>query len=324
MELIERYVNEVGRQLPRGEREDIRRELRSSLFDSLDARVEGEPGESDVVALLEELGPPEKVAASYRAPRQYLIGPELFPTFRRVVGIVMLALAGALTLALALSLSFRPPSAGAELGATLLGWLGGLWDACLAAFGIVVLIFAALQRLGLRHEESKARWDPRRLPAVPEEDLVGRGETVFGFVVSALALALLIGYRDRLGIVVNPGGELLLNRVFLDSLPWIGAALVSGMALKLVLLWRGRWQGATRAVSVALDLFGVYVAYRVAAGVVAEKAALAEALPGPLPALVVQTAWIVVAVIAFFVAVDTVKVVLRIARRSVAETSAAR
>lgn len=324
MHLIERYVNEVGRRLPRPQREDIRRELRSSLADSLDSRCEGEPTEEDVAALLRELGPPEKVAASYRPSDQYLIGPDLFPTFKRVVGVVLVALAGLLTLGLALSLAFRQPSAGAALGAALRGWLGGLWDAGLAVFAIVVLIFAALQRLGVGREESDEEWNPRELPAVPPADLVGRGEVVFGFVVSALALALLLFYRDRLGVVVHPGGELLLNRVFLDNLPWIGGALVSGMALKVVLLWRGRWHWSTRVAHVALDLFGVYVAYRVAGGVVAEKSALAEALPPPVPTMLVQTAWIVVAVVAFFVALDTAKTVFKITRSSVAERLASR
>ena len=75
MELIDRYVYDVGRYLPRKNRADIQAELRSLLMDTLESRVKGEPSEEDVVALLKEFGPPEKVAASYWPEGQYLIGP---------------------------------------------------------------------------------------------------------------------------------------------------------------------------------------------------------------------------------------------------------
>ena len=41
MDLIERYVHAVGRQLPRRNRGDIQAELQSTLVDMLEDRVEG-------------------------------------------------------------------------------------------------------------------------------------------------------------------------------------------------------------------------------------------------------------------------------------------
>ena len=38
MELIERYLQAIGRQLPRSQRADILSELRSALMDTLEAR----------------------------------------------------------------------------------------------------------------------------------------------------------------------------------------------------------------------------------------------------------------------------------------------
>jgi hypothetical protein len=89
MELIDRYVHEVGRQLPRKNRTDIQAELQSTLVDTLEARVEGEPSQDDEVELLKEFGPPQKVAASYWPEGQYLIGPRLYQLFRMVVGIAL-------------------------------------------------------------------------------------------------------------------------------------------------------------------------------------------------------------------------------------------
>jgi uncharacterized membrane protein len=90
MEFIDRYVQQVGRQLPRKKRRDIMAELQSTLVDTLEARVGGEPSVDDEIELLKEFGPPQKVAASYWPEGQYLIGPRLYPLFRMVLGIVLL------------------------------------------------------------------------------------------------------------------------------------------------------------------------------------------------------------------------------------------
>ena len=64
MNLLDRYIHEVGRYLPRKKRGDIQAELRSSIVDSLEDRFGPDPEESQVVELLQELGKPREVAAS--------------------------------------------------------------------------------------------------------------------------------------------------------------------------------------------------------------------------------------------------------------------
>ncbi|GAF71800.1 unnamed protein product, partial [marine sediment metagenome] len=95
MSLIDRYVYEVGRHLPRKNRSDIQVELRSSLIDALEDRAGREPTEAEIVELLKEFGPPKVVAASYYPEGQYLIGPPLYPLFRLLAGIVLAAVLGA-------------------------------------------------------------------------------------------------------------------------------------------------------------------------------------------------------------------------------------
>ena len=60
-ELVERYVHQVGRYLPNKEREEIQAELRSQIQDQLDDRYEGAPTETDVAAVLKELGDPRRM-----------------------------------------------------------------------------------------------------------------------------------------------------------------------------------------------------------------------------------------------------------------------
>ena len=56
MSLIDRYIHEVGRHLPRKNRSDIQAELRSLLTDSLEDRAGTKTSEADVAALLKEFG----------------------------------------------------------------------------------------------------------------------------------------------------------------------------------------------------------------------------------------------------------------------------
>ncbi len=319
MELIDRYVNEISRRLPRRKRADVREELRSALNDELDSRVEGEPTEEEVVALLEEFGRPAKVAASYSDANRFLIGPSLYPVFKLVVSIALPVLAAVLVLSFALSL-WADPSQTSRLGAKLLGLLGGIFQSSVLTLGTIVLVFALLQRLDLSPEDLQVEeeaWNPRDLPAVRDFDLVGKGEALTAIVFAAIFMVLLNLFRDRLGLMIAPGQKVLFNNILVENLLWINIALLLSMALYTWLLWAGRWHGLTRVAKIASDLFGVYVVYRIARAVIADKAALFDAgLPGPLPTMITQVAYSLPVVVGVVVLVDAAKVVYRLVRRS--------
>ena len=99
MDLIDRYVHEVGRHLPRKNRSDIQTELHSLLVDMLEDRAGPDPSEAEVVEFLQEYVEPRTVAASYAPQAQYLIGPVLYPLFQLVSGITLVAVIGAQMLA---------------------------------------------------------------------------------------------------------------------------------------------------------------------------------------------------------------------------------
>ena len=316
MELIERYVNDVGRRLPKNQRQEVRRELRSALLDAIEQGgrpATAEPTDEEVVAALVELGPPEVVAASYRPADQYLIGPELYPDFKRILGFEMTGLLALLVGAFGLSFLSRPAE-DAELAGRFLGLIGGLFDAVWVAFAIIVLIFAGLQRIEVRPDRKTRPWDPRKLPAVRDADLAGRGEMAFSVVVAGLFLALLHVFKESIGLVVHPGGTLLLNDLLIRYLPWVSVALLLGMALHAYLFWRGRWEWTTRIANLAIDLFGLGVLHRIVTAVTAEKANLESILPAPLPTMLVQIAWVIFAVVVGFVAWEVGKMIMRLFR----------
>lgn len=256
MNLIDRYVREVGRHLPRKNRADIQAELESLLIDSLEDRVPGEASEEDVIDLLKEFGPPEKVAASYWQEGQYLIGPRLYPFFRMVVGIVMVVFVAVQLVLLGVGLVFS------QTPLPTAGWVAEFFGSLFGAFGIIVLVFAVLQRFGVQPQIDDEEWDPRNLPKDAEDDPISVGgtiiETAFGFILIAILLFL----PDRIGVFTSLGGEFHPNPVLQANLPIVILSILLGIGLDLILLWRGRWNLFTRLAKIGVNLFVIFVLYQ--------------------------------------------------------------
>jgi len=255
MSLIERYLLEVGRHLPRKNRADILIELRSTLADTLEDRAAGEPTEADIVRVLEEFGHPKKVAASYYPEGQYLISPALFPLFRLVVGITLAAVVGAQILGLGVAAIF------AEDQISLLDAVFGVLNSIPAVFGWVVLVFAILQWYDVRPDLEEEKFDPHSLPQITTVEPVKVGERIFGIVAGVLVLVVLGIFGDRIGFYSTIGGQFFANPVIQPYIPWISLSILFGITLDIVLLWQGRWQPVTRVAKILANLFSAAILY---------------------------------------------------------------
>src|SRR5260370_13987905 len=83
MELIDRYLQAVGFWLPKAQKQDIVAELLediNSQMEEKEAELGRKLNESEVEAILKQLGSPILVANRYLPPR-HLIGPLLFPIY---------------------------------------------------------------------------------------------------------------------------------------------------------------------------------------------------------------------------------------------------
>src|SRR5659263_187062 len=109
MELIERYIYAVTRHLPEKQREDIAKELRGLIEDMLSQRAEAHASDTDIEAVLIELGEPSALASKYSGKPRYLIGPEIFETYIMVLKIVLIAIAFGMLVALTVHYAIEPP-----------------------------------------------------------------------------------------------------------------------------------------------------------------------------------------------------------------------
>ncbi len=266
MDWIDRYVAEVGRHLPEKTRQDIEKEIRSSLEDALEDRLQAEAGKSreDVILdLLKELGPPEKVAASYLPPR-YLIGPRLYPTFITVLRIALIIVTALAAIGFGISFSQTARDL-SDLGAVLFQTLAGIWSSIVQVFGIIVIVFAILERTLPKGIETEKAWDPRRLPAQPDPDRIKPGELVGETIFTLLALMILVFYTGKIGLYFfnESVGEWsflpVLTAAFYAYVPWLALLWVLDIFRNALVLYQRRWTSAARWFSLGCNLYGLIV-----------------------------------------------------------------
>ncbi len=269
-EWIDRYVNEVGRRLPPNQRADVQQEIRSLIEDEVAERLQAVANEGGtqpsaetiVLAVLEQFGAPEEMAARYQAPR-YLIGPAMFPVYQIVLGIVLTVTVFANLLALAVA-------AGNGGVQPLLDTLAALFAGVLQAFGTVTLIFVALERLGVSASRKKAAsWDPRSLPPVKDEQRINVFEKAVEIGLTAAVLVLAANYLNR-GATVFYSGEWqpipLFSPEVLQYIPWLMVIWGADILVNIVLLARGRWEPATRVAAMVVDGANAFVFYQLLVG----------------------------------------------------------
>ena len=314
-ELFDRYVHAVGEELPRRLREDVKAELRSLLDEMLEDRARRSQHAPDVemaAAVLREFGEPEAVAARYRPPG-HLIGPELYPTFLLVARIVLAVLIGLGGLLLALAL-WRAEAPLADLGRTLWEVAVQIAGLALMNLGLLVLIFAGLERWGARHPQPTApdSWNPLDLPAVEDPDRVERGSLITTLCVNIALIVVLNFFPGLVAIFFVHDGAwgrwpLLAPEFQTDLLPWFTAAWALEALLNLAVLWQRRWTALARWAEFGLSILSIIVLARALMG-------------GPilLPEILTSLAKLVLAIILVIAVLEAAGQIYRLLGRLIA------
>jgi hypothetical protein len=196
MSLIDRYVAEVGRHLPEKDRSDIETEIRTMVDDMIEERASTSSAsveDAAVTDVLEELGDPQLLAAQYASPKRYLIGPEWYEGYLKVLQRVLytaLPIVAVVTFILALS---NDP----------LDYVGAFSDAVWRAFSVgtqilfwVTLIFALLERSGEKPydlpKSGSRQWTVDQLPKLPRRRQISIGESLFTIAFLLFAMIWII------------------------------------------------------------------------------------------------------------------------------------
>ena len=269
MELIERYVHQVGKKLPKKQRKDVEVELRSLLEDMVEDRAQTKVEQADeeiVLDVLMEFGSPDSVAASYRDDKQYLIGPQLLPIFKIVITVVTAVLGGLSLFGITVA-AFGSDQFLQEWVTLVFKAIPNFIGSMLRILGTIVVIFAVLERV--LPEESlneEADWNPKDLPEINDPNQIDKGELVFGAIFTVILLVLLNGYPQWAGIVYFQDGDsqaipLLSANFYNNLLPLVNLLLAVSLSIDLYKLYMGKKTTVIRWMEVGDSILTAVVAY---------------------------------------------------------------
>ena len=232
-QLIESYVTDVSRKLPRRQRQDVAVELRELLHEELDGRT----GEGDAMALLTRFGRPADVAARYR-PAVTIIDPADSRTFVKasVIGVALIWVGGLIDGVSLRHFFFT-------VGLPALMWPG---------FLVVWFGLAAWARRRRPHP-----WKPRPT----ERDGINRFGMVSAVAFFVAGTIVLVNPANALNVVsggrLNEAGyaAFAYDDDFLRARgPAVLTVIIAGIALLTAVLIRGRWEPATRRAQLVLNV----------------------------------------------------------------------
>jgi len=185
MNLIDRYIAEVGRHLPEKNRSDIEAEIRSMLEDMLEENgyQAKSADEKVIVETLEQLGDPKLLAAQYAPSQRYLIGPGWYEvylqTLQRVLYIVLPIFAAVTFI---LTLADSPLDFANAFGEAI----GGAFGVGLQILFWITIVFVFLERsdeVPYQVQTGSKAWTVAQLPKMPHKRQISIGEALTDIVM---------------------------------------------------------------------------------------------------------------------------------------------
>ena len=274
MKLIELYLDNVRRHLPlRKNRDDIINEIHSTLMDVVEDRNPNpgqEPDEETLKAVLKEYGSPRTVAAQY-GQQNFLIGPRLFPLYKQVLMIVLIVVSAVSLLGFIVALIGH---SGFETGLLegILQMLGNLSGSLFAAFGIVTLSFAAIERTTPEEWEVNLDedWEPDYLLKEENHEHIKIAESAIEITMSIIFIAVLNFFFDRIGIyyLSDAGWNSvpIFTDAFVQYIPWITSYAVLDIALSLYLIRTEYWDKFSSIAKILINIFKIAVTFAITVG----------------------------------------------------------
>ncbi|SDT81160.1 permease prefix domain 1-containing protein [Actinoplanes derwentensis] len=187
--IIDRYVYTVLRRVPEQQRTDIERELRTSIEDAVDARIDGgEEREPAVERTLLDLGDPDRLADGYAERLPHLIGPEFYPVWRRLL---VTLVSTVLPIVVIVAVVLRVLD-GASFGEVIGTVFGTLFTVGAHLVFWVTLTFAIIERAGVGRGELRGRpWSLDDLPRY-EPGVMTPGQLAAAVLWPVLVIAALV------------------------------------------------------------------------------------------------------------------------------------
>ncbi len=185
MKMIKNYLNSLESYLPDEMKQEVRQELEASIYGQIEDQVEQlgrDLTEAEQAVLLQKMGHPMKLAASY-LPNQELISGDYFPAYKKSLEI-------AIIIVVLLKFLIAAPqifSSGHVIGSAM-GFFWGSFETALWVFAWVTLIFYLLQTNKVNIDKLYA-WTPNDINLSHPKISIKRVDTIFELIMLVVFVA---------------------------------------------------------------------------------------------------------------------------------------
>lgn len=259
--LTDRYVYAVTRSLPESQRADIEKELRASIADAVDARVEsGVQRDAAERATLTELGDPARLASEYAGRPSWLVGPQYYYYWQSLLKLLAVTVLPIVFVVLFI-INFIEGGIGQAFA-------GAIWVVITVAVHLgfwVTLLFAIAERSNDAKTKEALQggsegWTVDSLPQVPERGAASTGGRL-GELIPAVVFLLFAGFavfwQQYNSVFEDAQGRPI---PFLNPdqwsfwIPFLLVILVLELLFSVALYALGRWNWALAIVNIGLNL----------------------------------------------------------------------
>lgn len=236
MDIVQRYIAAVQRQLPEQKQQEIGRELEANILDQLEAIAAEKQQpltEADIAVVLKAMGHPQQVAQQFVPPTplisQYDL-PVYFHTLYMVLGVLfVLQVMGA-------TINWVNSDIGLLLYLKSIA-SGFIQDGCFAFTAITMAFMLKSAQHSAQEPVQYLNWQPQKLPAISAKWQHISLQDIFTDLATYAFLLVVIWYP--LGNAVEP--KIWLTASARELLQWCSPIVVAGMALSLWQLKQRFW-----------------------------------------------------------------------------------
>lgn len=211
--LIERYVAAVIQQLPEDERTEVAKELRSNIYDMLS----DQPSDNEIIEVLQSMGSPTKLAEQYRQNPRYLISPQVYDEYIRLLKLLV-PIVGIITAIVGAVSGFIEvfQQAGSQVNRILqvmlqTGIQSGV-SGILQTFVWTTAGFVIAERSGILNNRKQKAWTIEELPPLTAEKLIPVSDPVAEMITTIVFSAfLLFGALNLYPMVFSNNSSVFLS-----------------------------------------------------------------------------------------------------------------
>jgi hypothetical protein len=249
VQIVDRYVYAVIRNLPQSQREEVERKVRAVIDEKMTQNNGEFSYEQKLEKVLAELGEPSALAEKFIDHKGFIIGPRNYYNYMLVLKIVIGCTLLVVSIEYVLKLIFSP--GGFDFIKIVFRYLSGLLSGAVQGFIWVTIVFLIFDYIGFKADKNSVKgkpWSLSNLPELPEKKaLIPKSESIFSIVFSTLFIMVVYFAPQYLSVYIpDSNSHYTITPIFdlevLSSFrPLLFAIFLITLIKEVLKLISGRW-----------------------------------------------------------------------------------